>query len=357
MSHSSVSIRRKSCDPCFKGRRKCDLSYPACKRCEKNNKTCHYVYPPNQRAATNVELSKSKGQSSPAETPSAGNSPDELVPVQDRSQSRTQHQLNWDGSVIQLRLPELLGVPSIIGHLGELEPVFGLGNDAWIFEEMKACPTTYAHETQTFFIHKDLNQGSLAPGPLRAAWGICAGCITLNSRNRKFLFQAVDAELAKLLVPNPLSTLFEDLVRLQACVLYQMIRLIYGGMEQRRAAEEQEFVVRSLGLKLLRRLDAGHETAQNDWETWLLNESIRRTVVAAFKLYTLYWSFKYGACTEVNAIAQLPISTKTGVWSAPETFSQYPSKDETIPYRDFILLKSVTPRGALETFEKMVVAT
>ncbi|CAH0055480.1 unnamed protein product [Clonostachys solani] len=357
MSHSSVSIRRKSCGPCFKGRRKCDLSYPVCKRCEKNNKSCNYVYPPNQRAATNVELSKSKGQSSLAETSSAGSPTDELVPIQDRSPSRTQHQLNWDGSLIKIRLPESLGVPSIIGHLGVLEPVFGLGNDAWIFEEMKACPTTYAQDTETFFIHKDLNQGSLAPGPLRAAWGICAGCITLNSRNRKFLFQAVDAELAKLLVPTPLSTLFEDLVRLQASVLYQMIRIIYGGIEQRKAAEQQEYVLRSLGLKLLQRLDARHERTQNAWEAWLLSESVRRTVVATFKLYTLYWSFKYGACTEVNAMAQLPVSTKTGVWSSPETFLQYPSQDETVPYRDFILLKSVTPRGSLETFEKMVVVS
>ncbi|CAG9984232.1 unnamed protein product [Clonostachys byssicola] len=357
MSHSSVSIRRKSCTPCFKGRRKCDLSYPVCKRCEKNNKACHYVYPPNQRAATNVELSKSKGHSSLAEKPSPGSSPDELVPIPDRSQSRTQHQLNWDGSLIKIRFPEPLGVPSIIGHLGELEPVIGLGNDAWIFEEMKACPTTYAQDTETFFIHKDLNQDSLAPGPLRAAWGICAGCITLNSRNRKFLFQAVDAELAKLLVPTPQGTLFEDLVTLQASVLYQMIRLIYGGIEQRKAAEQQEYVMRSLGLKLLQRLDSGDEMAQNTWETWLLRESVRRTVVATFKLYTLYWSFKLGTCTEVNAIAQLPISTKTGVWSSPQNFPQYPSKDETIPYRDFILFKSVAPRGSLETFEKMVVVS
>jgi hypothetical protein len=40
-----MSLRRKACEPCFRGRRRCDLSYPICERCQKNGKRCHYKYP------------------------------------------------------------------------------------------------------------------------------------------------------------------------------------------------------------------------------------------------------------------------------------------------------------------------
>jgi hypothetical protein len=41
-----MSLRRRSCDRCFKARRKCDLGYPVCQRCQKQNKNCRYNYPP-----------------------------------------------------------------------------------------------------------------------------------------------------------------------------------------------------------------------------------------------------------------------------------------------------------------------
>jgi hypothetical protein len=53
------------------------------------------------------------------------------------------------------------------------------------------------------------------------------------------LFHSLDAEIAELLSPAPMSTILEDLVRLQAAVLYQIIRIFFGGLEQRIVAERQ----------------------------------------------------------------------------------------------------------------------
>jgi len=39
-----MSLRRKSCNNCYQGRRNCDLGYPVCQRCYKSGKACLYTY-------------------------------------------------------------------------------------------------------------------------------------------------------------------------------------------------------------------------------------------------------------------------------------------------------------------------
>ena len=241
----------------------------------------------------------------------------------------------------------------MLGPLGELRPVTGIKNENWVFEQIRGLPLAFAIQSETVFIHKAL-YGNSFPQPLLAAFGICAGCISMNERNRSILFQAVDAEISKLLTPALTSTLLEHLVHLQAAVLYQIIRLFYGSLEQRRAAEEQEFLVRSYGLKLLHRANDELQNAQRTWETWLFAESIRRTVFIAFKVYTIYSAFKYGACSDYAAMKILPVTTKLGSWSSREVYLQYPDQDETTTYGNFVSVGSAAMQGETELFETLM---
>jgi hypothetical protein len=211
------------------------------------------------------------------------------------------------GFTIQLTEFRRSRIPKMLGNLGELPPISGCTTSwAWVFEQIRDSPLAFARQTDKAIY------GNSFPRPLQAAFGICAGCVSINDQNQSVLFQSLDAEITTLLSPAPTSTILEDLVRLQAAVLYQIIRIFIGGLEQRIIAERQKFLVRSYGLTLLRRVDSELQNAQRTWEAWLLAESICRTVLISFKLYTVYSNFTYGVCKEAAAIGILPVSTQSG---------------------------------------------
>ena len=348
-----MSIRRKSCEPCFRGRRKCDLAYPVCERCQKNSKACHYVYPPQlpMRDDTITLLGSTITQS----VTGVASSYSVSYPRHHKQKGDGyEPQFQLDRSLTrQLNKLQCPSIPKLLGHLGELEPVVGKENWAWVFGQIQNCPLAFATQAETVFIHKSLYPDSF-PRPLRAAFGICAGSLSLNERNQSVLFQTLDAEITELLTPALTSTLLDDLVRLQAAVLYQIIRLFYGGIEQRIVAERQEFLLRSYGLTVLQRADAELRNAQRTWENWLLAESIRRTVLIAFKLYTLYSNFRYRICSEMNALVILPVSTKPDSWTSREAYLQYPEQDDTIAYADFSSYRATVQRREVEPFEKLL---
>jgi len=256
-------------------------------------------------------------------------------------------------SALQLNELRRRGIPRILGHLGELLPVSGTTNRAWVFDQIRDYPLAFAQQAETVFIHRTLYHNAF-PRPLRAAFGICAGCFSRNERNRSLLFQALDTEMSELLTPGLTSPLIEDLARLQAIVLYQIIRLFYGSLEERIIAERQEFLVRSYALSLLQRVDAELRNVQRGWETWILAESIRRTVFIAFKLYTVYSTLKNNVCAEIAAMNMLPVSTILGSWNSRDAYLQHLNQDETMTYSEFISLSAMAPRRENEPFEKLL---
>jgi hypothetical protein len=339
-----MSLRRKSCNSCFQARRKCDLAYPVCDRCQKRKKKCFYISPP----ITSVSSIATRVQDSVVL----------CVPKLDAEQSRRSrydHEtlLQLDHSrtsdAIELRSPSIAKAP---GLLGELTPVSGALGWNWLYEHIRSYPLEFVRNVETDFLHKSLYSNAF-PRPLRAAFGICAACISLTEINRAALFQALDAEVLGLLTSNCTGTLLEDLTTLQAGLLYSIIRLFYGDIEQRIIAERQEYLLRSFALKLLQRSEAELRGTTENWETWILAESVRRTVFMVFKLYTLYAYFRTSICTEFAAMRLLPITTQPSSWNSQEAFLKNSNRDETMSYIDFASLWVEAPREKLEPFEKL----
>jgi len=105
-------------------------------------------------------------------------------------------------------------------------------------------------------------------------------------------------------------------------------------------------------------VDVGVDSASpngQDWESWAVLESIKRTVFIGFKLYSLYRVFRHGWCTEVAALDMLPVSlapTKTGY----EKSSHLPLgwHDSTTTVSNFAAGWTVTSRLDLDPFERVV---
>jgi len=361
-----MSLRRQSCNACFRERRKCDLTYPVCARCKSRNKGCIYVYPP--------------------------------TPPPWKSQSQEPGQAGrFSRAVVRSKVdPRRAAPPSVprqLGSLGRLQPLSplpGYAELAWIYDLLRDSPSTFAAHGETVFIHKALFQGGRVPSPLLTAFGISAGCTSLNESNRDILFQALDTQMNHLLFTTPTggtasTSALDNLARFQAIVLYQIIRLFYGDVNQRVAAERQAYAVRAQALRLLQSIDStlsDTDMADSDtpgstsvetimqtgsaqsWEKWILSESIRRTVFVAFKLYTVYTAFRYGRCVETEALAMLPVSTRPArAWYSREFYddwrhSRLVAREDTTTVGAFAFTTGMGMFGSaeLEVFEQFVLS-
>ncbi|KAL7916900.1 hypothetical protein GGI35DRAFT_466389 [Trichoderma velutinum] len=347
-----MSIRRESCDPCFKARRKCDRSYPICERCRRNNKNCHYVYPPPLPTVDTSEKMGNINFRHCSESISISLSTNVRETGQSRPRLDVPFQTNHSQATAGVGRPHRQATPTTF-CIGDEPLASGRLELGWVFGQILQCPLVFANEAETIFIHKDLFHSTL-PIPLRTAFGICTGIVSTNERSQSALFGVIATEISDLLAQGPEGELLGDLARLQASVLYQIIRFFYGNSYQYILAEQQEFLLRSYGLKLLHRVDKELRQMELSWEMWILVESIRRTVIIVFKLYTLYWAFRNGACIETNAIKMLPVSVKPYCWASREIYLQCSDRDQTMTYGDIVAGWEGSSWKSLGTFEKLL---
>jgi hypothetical protein len=349
-----MSVRRKSCSTCFQGRRKCDLSYPVCKRCQRSQKTCHYIRTPPTTDKNSPEVVDSAVDRSLDGANFADWTISSPGPV------RRQEDI-WDPAFsLDLQQSDLIDellyprVPNFLGSLGEIQPVSGNTRSwEWVIEQFKGYPRSFAQHIETTFIHRELFSNQLPPS-IQAAFGVCAAHLCMNDANESMLFRTLDAEVLELLNPALDGTLLEALSRMQAMVLYQIIRTYHGNLKQRTVAEQQESLLGAWGLQLLHRADVELRGEQPRWENWILAESIRRTVMVTFMLRAVYSIFKHGICPEYPTLSLLPVSTKASLWNSPGTTLQDRDQNETMKYRDFTELWLASPQRKLEPFEKML---
>lgn len=241
------------------------------------------------------------------------------------------------------------------GFLGELPPVRGAGRWQLVHEMIEEFPLAFATKAETIFINRSQLEDHMSR-PLRSAFGICAGSLSMTERSKPFLFKAIDAEVADLLSPKGERTLLDDLATLQAAVLYQTIRLYHGAVEHRITAERQEFLLRSYALTVLHRADIELQHSSRTWEMWILAESIRRTVLIVFKLYTMYWAFKNGVCFEIEGLQVLPVAICPQLWrpEAKEGFYEHPDADIVLTHEDFTNAYGANPPIGVDPFHDML---
>ncbi|KAJ0427126.1 hypothetical protein BJY00DRAFT_8728 [Aspergillus carlsbadensis] len=379
-----MSLRRKSCNACFKGRRKCDLGYPTCATCRKTRKTCHYAYPPIQQTRSAEESTTVQTDSRASATPSISTGTSSMIELLEAIDNTTPDSLFEAGAVLELfgqgtRLseddrvsldqsifgnsqPSILPAdaptpPSIhifLGSLGEVQPIQSrIPAWKWLIEELKSYPREFAQRTETIFLHRELYRDSL-PQAIRAAYGISSNHCLTPETSQKMLFRVIDAEVLELLKPSYGTELLEELARLQAFVLYQTVRLFHGGLEQRFMAEQQQSLVMTMALKLLSRsrTEIGDNEAGN-WRTWILAECIRRTVIVIYFLYGINSVFQNGICAGLHTLVKLPLSTTIGSWNSESNHLRH-GYGATIPYETFLSRWLVSTPRKLDPFEKFL---
>ncbi|KAL4739036.1 hypothetical protein BDV11DRAFT_188519 [Aspergillus similis] len=365
-----MSLRRRSCNACFKGRRKCNLAYPTCENCRKTKKNCRYAYPPVSQSGSEPH---SESDNSPTAPATRDNS---FAALPDASGSPS---LDFPGSIPdffdqfhQIQYPPIPGrstptwtlpntppcPPSItrfLGTLGEALPIQGSSKTwQWLIDELKGYPPQFAKQGETIFIHRQLYREAM-PQSIRMAFGIsCSSCL-LSDANRNTLFQAIDTEVNELLSAAEPASLLEDLARLQALLLYQTIRFFHGTLEQRSTAEQQQSVLMTRALRLLSRSQGKLVGEATDRHAWVLAECIRRTAIVVYMLYGVNSIFRDGICVGLHTLAKLPLSTAVTTWNATGEARGEDAVDGTISYEDFMACWLVSTPRRLDPFERLLI--
>ncbi|KAH7322607.1 hypothetical protein B0I35DRAFT_184913 [Stachybotrys elegans] len=341
-----MSLRRKSCQACFRGRRKCDLTFPTCQRCARTNKNCEYAYAPTGReppahivrdvlveedpqSINAVEIGVSSPQTNLAITPG--------------------HTLHRDMANDEQMTTD---IPFALGSLG-LEPNLAdyMQQCQWIAGHLRTYPTSFAMEGETLFIHKDLYRTSL-PKPLRTAFGICGASVVLSDRTKDMVFRTIDAEIGDMARSSGL-TLAEKLAQLQALILYQLIRLSCGDLRHQVTAQQQEPMMIMLGYRLLEDVKARPLDAST-WDGWLMEESIRRTVVVAFLLYSKWFARPERLCVLHDAISKLPVSAHAEFWTSKEAITSAMVSFSVTSFGTFTSQWVASPRE-VDPFQRLLV--
>ncbi|KAH7025043.1 uncharacterized protein B0I36DRAFT_332443 [Microdochium trichocladiopsis] len=288
--------------------------------------------------------------------------------------------------------------PNFVGPLGIPQPVVGRTESwRWAIEQFKSLPREFAQRGETIFLPKHLHlysrhdgdrggSGTVVPLPrtIRAALGVASAYAVAGEDNRDMLFQIVSAEVLELMLLLTSSangvtegpSVLEELAQLQALLIYQIIQLLCGGIEQRVMAEQQRDITLMAALRLVRRVNRttskteggggeSHVEQDQSWHDWVVAESVRRTVLLLFCLFTMNDVHRHGVCLAFDALSQLPVTNRSDLyWDMAEAeFSraQHEGGDEktsrgkqTVQYARFTQgWLDATPRR-LGRFETMV---
>jgi hypothetical protein len=162
----------------------------------------------------------------------------------------------------------------------------------------------------------------------------------------------MDVEVAELLNSAESPNLLEDLSRLQALVLYQIIRLLHGDLEQRLIAEYQEQAIEALSLQILLRVNTERTIIQTTYHDWLIAEMARRTTMVAYLLYCVYAIHTIGVSAGFTTMIELPVSSHPELWESGQTFS--PQFDIAVTYDAYTRLWAANPWKQLKPFERML---
>ncbi|RDW84061.1 Zn(II)2Cys6 transcription factor domain-containing protein [Aspergillus mulundensis] len=391
-----MSLRRKSCNACFRGRRKCNLAYPTCEYCRKTKKCCQYAYPPTSGSPSSNDSTSSPAPSGPAASTSedsftallsafdtstfdfleTGTIPDLFLSDQPQSPPYGSPS-NLEVILPHTCIPPYPSLPStsirkFLGPLGEIQPIQGINATwQWLIETLSRYPADFAATGETIFIHNQLYRDSM-PRSIRTAFGISSSSC-LRPGNQAMMFRVIEAEVNDLLQPTHTKSaggqapLLDDLASLQSLLLYQIIRLFHStgsdadNLKQRTLAEQQGTILMTRALKLLSR---SQELAPKNRQAWITAECIRRTVVVIYMLYGVNSICREGICIGLPTLVKLPISAGVGCWNGEGTDASVSMSmsvsvsglgyERTMPYEKFLECWLVSKPRRLDAFERLL---
>jgi len=369
MSQEKPSARRKACDACVRAKRRCDLLYP-CKRCVEKNIDCVYqniVVPPVGSTFTHAsDTFPDPFANVPVSTSNTEDGLDWLLPLMTMNSSvpgidqSSLSNVAQQSDVAFTTPPMSDEMQDILDQMSKVATT--LDSERVIFgtRQLRTYPEMLVTKGRAPFIHHHLYHDNLFP-IIQDIFGVCAlYCSPKTANYQSTMWRIIDANVARLFQDPIPSSLPEHLARVQALILFQIIRLFDGDIRQRAQAEQCDSILATWTQELRDRTvweDSGSQT----WEEWVFAESSRRTVITSLTMRGLYLVLKQGFCTLAPQVTELSFTGQAGLWNAPSAYcwrkAYYQSDHLKITAMNFDDLVSQSKGAGLDDFGLMIMVT
>ncbi|KUJ17965.1 uncharacterized protein LY89DRAFT_668169 [Mollisia scopiformis] len=326
MSSPKTKTRQKSCIACANAKRRCDRRTPICTQCVGKSILCEYkgsVKPRMERPPIS-EISIDTPVVSRPETNGLSQPlldyPNSSVPTDFPRQINPM--LDVDETFLDMYDMQLLHDPLPLPRIGTMDRP----RATWIIKALRSYPTLLLTTTRTPFIHPLLFSPTIS-SPLQDAISACSLYLAKNETNGAVVWEVISSMIAKLLQPMPNWAVAEHLSCVQSLVIFQIIRLFDGDVRARGDAEEAEVVLNDWTDRLALRtgivvedqdnasFDAGY-VIEKSWESWVFEESVKRTVIVSRMVSAMYSVLKKGYCTYVEKVTELSFTAGKELWDA-----------------------------------------
>ncbi|KAK3378718.1 hypothetical protein B0T24DRAFT_568259 [Lasiosphaeria ovina] len=354
MERGNPPPRQKSCDACIKAKRRCTLEFPYCQRCAQRKLACKYKRRVPAPAALSPATSGLASAALPAQTPfpgspwnpalagSTGSSPmpsrhllpeDALMPLDNSPLLDFAFEYDGDALADNAAVPDLEEFHNAASSFGSLGPkpteqtalTFPVNNKLYeeaisvaistrlrfAIDHIRAAPRQMVVENQTPWCHHSLYAHRM-PASMEDAYACCALFMAKNEVNEDVIFRHIEGRVQQLVSSPMPEDKLDILARTHALLLYQIMRLLEGGLRARSAEstiqplEDAAFALMShvsfaegtfdeLGVTLepaprADMLPALYplNSVRDFWQNWVFHESARRTFLATFFFLQAY---------------------------------------------------------------------
>ncbi|KAI9738304.1 MAG: hypothetical protein M1834_008802 [Cirrosporium novae-zelandiae] len=197
-------------------------------------------------------------------------------------------------------------------------------------EVIKAIPSLLVKKNQTEWMHPVLYKSYMPPS-IRDAQAACSLYVNKNSENEASVFRFIDIKVNELVASEFPHIPIDMLARVQAILLYQIIRLHDGNIRQRANGEAQNQLLLEWAHdlhKFITRQDIESSSSPDNptsipqsLESWALFESARRTSLFCSFFLSQYNILKFGHCDQdLCPFANSTWTASAHLWNAQTTF-------------------------------------
>lgn len=346
--HYISATRKKSCTACAKSKRRCDLEFPFCRRCLVKSLDCTYPTPSSVRARRVVVR-----QSSPDLTPSSASvdvvvdsSPELLsfngantdalgcggLPLSYKEGNESssspesgswQDELAVSASLLLDNAPfEQPQLPRALWP--EVTTPSYLNDDQvrYVLQTLRSFVPSMAYTGSTPFLHQNLWQ-HYQPESYQDCVSISGLYLCKTSVNTPLITSSINAKIARLRAASSDWSLLEHLAAVQTLIVYQIMRLFDPSLNGQAQAQKHNFLLETWAARLWKRSFIEPALLANCYETWVFNESLRRTIMmsvfvrCAWSLYT-----RDGLADQVPVLARIPFTKDLQAWKTePEEWN------------------------------------
>ncbi|KAI0884227.1 uncharacterized protein GGS22DRAFT_20837 [Annulohypoxylon maeteangense] len=319
--------RQKSCVPCARAKRRCEPQTPKCPRCLQRGTHCFYKNQPVRsldRRQDPLQLQSIAKDRAPGIDNRSGKP---LLNGDSSNEYRTggsgETIGNPSGRELSLLSSRQIRMPGLHPTCPFIMPVSLLNADSvpTLTHTVMSWPGKFLRKLEIPFIHSSQLDTPPLPLPLEEAFSACASYAAKREATKSLVMNIIERRVAQLIDLDPSNMSIEaHTASLQAFLILHLIQLWDGDVRQRTQAEMHSYILESWALQLhMRATEAskGQDIASaQTWDWWVMIESARRTAITTMLTQGIYEMARYGVCSYVPNLADMPFTANDGPWEA-----------------------------------------